>query len=97
VPADHPVISLIRELAEQYPSKKLWPLIVERVGENFDPDRMKECFIEWVGRGFRETNYSGWVLDWYVKGIPEQGGNGNGKSRKSAGENLRESAEWILS
>lgn len=91
------VIEAIREIAELYPPKKLQARILERVGENFDRARLEECYLAWIGRGFRPTNYSGWVLDWYVNGIPEQGGNHNGKSRKSASDNLRDAAEWICS
>jgi len=92
-------VAFIRELTSRFPLKNLWPRIEELLGEDFDRDRLQNCYLEWVAHGFKPTNYSGWLFDWFVNGISEQGAKNNAKSktRKTAGENLRESVEWTRS
>lgn len=91
-----PAIEFIRELTERYPRKTQWARIVKVLGEDFDRERLRECWEIWDGRGFRATNYD-WLFDWYVNGKIREGGN-NVKfaTRKSGGENLRDTAEWIF-
>jgi DNA-binding transcriptional regulator YhcF (GntR family) len=91
-------VKFIRELVELYPPKGLWGRIDKFLGKNFDREGLRNCYETWIARGFKPTNYDGWLFDWYLNGIPEQGGkNGKSTARKSATDNLRETAEWFNS
>lgn len=57
-------------VTERAPARPVWPLIEQRMGQNPDPARLRECYATWLDRGHKEWN-NGW-LDWYVTGIPER-------------------------
>jgi biotin operon repressor len=87
-----PVIAAIREITNRYPPKVQWPEIVEKCGDDFDPEFLRKCFSEWSKRSTNLGRTGVWLFEWYLNGeIPEQGATNNGSKhgpRKSEDEKL---------
>jgi hypothetical protein len=60
----HPAIAGWRNVASRYPSKQNWDLIIQRLGEQPDLDRLQRVMTGWLGSGYRPDNVLG-ILDWY--------------------------------
>lgn len=83
----HPAIVAIHETTGIYPPKVIWDELIDQLGANIDPVRLKQCFIKWVARGFNKTNYD-WALDWYVNNnIPKAGNQNYGTTSNGSKQN----------
>lgn len=72
---DHPAIKVIKTVTGRLPSKATYDIVINRLGDTPDTDKLAACFEEWSLRGHNPTNLSG-ILDWYCSGIPKLNGNG---------------------
>lgn len=72
-PADprssHPSIVAIRQITGRFPSKDIYDLLIQSIGEHPRLDDLKTCFETWRGKGWRADNFA-WITEWYVNGIP---------------------------
>jgi hypothetical protein len=60
----HPAIAGWRNVASRYPGKQNWDLIIQRLGEQPDLERLQRVMTGWLGSGYRPDNVLG-ILDWY--------------------------------
>ena len=77
--SEHPAIIAIHKITGRYPSTDQWGLLVDRLGESPDTDKLEACVREWRFRGFNPQNLSG-ITDWYLNGI-ENKENKNAKPK----------------
>ena len=62
----HPAIAGWRKIARRYPSKQNWNLIIQRLGDQPDLERLQRVMTGWLGSGYRPDNVLG-ILDWYER------------------------------
>lgn len=65
----HPAIIALREATKKYPPKIIWDLVIAKLGECPDTQKLTAVYAEWCARGYNPQNYDG-AMDWYKTGIP---------------------------
>jgi hypothetical protein len=65
-PQQHPAIVAWRHITRRYPRQETWHLIMERLGQSPDLDRLQRVISNWIGSGYRPDNVLG-ILDWYER------------------------------
>lgn len=77
--ADHPALVAYREIRGRFPSKDVWDLVIQALGDHPDTTKMRECWLAWRGHNYAPENLA-WLVDWYINGIPARG---NGATRQN--------------
>ncbi len=62
----HPAIAGWRTIVRRYPAKQNWDLIIQRLGDSPDLERLQRVMTGWLGSGYRPDNVLG-ILDWYER------------------------------
>jgi uncharacterized protein YdaU (DUF1376 family) len=78
---DHPALKAVFSVKGKYPSRDVWDLVIEKLGENPDIARMKDCWLHWRAANYGPENL-GWLVDWYVNGVPERNRKNDGKNKR---------------
>lgn len=73
--ATHPAMVAFREVKGRFPSKDVWDLVIQTLGDHPDVPKMRECWVAWRGHGYAPENLA-WLVDWYVNGQPGNGARG---------------------
>ncbi len=73
----HPAIAGWRNVASRYPGKQNWDLIIQRLGERPNLERLQRVMTGWLGSGYRPDNVLG-ILDWYDREQTRPTGIGEG-------------------
>jgi len=69
--ADHPAILAVKQITGLMPQKGAFGLVIDRLGDNPDLEKLRAVFAVWCAAGFKPVNVGG-ILDWYRDGIPKQ-------------------------
>lgn len=67
-----PAVAAVREVTRRFPNKIIWDMIVEKIGDNPDIERLTVLYKQWVAAG-RNPVSIGW-LDKYCPAIPKEEG-----------------------
>lgn len=62
----HPAIAGWKNITRRYPGKQNWDLIIQRLGDHPDLERLQRVMTGWLGSGYRPDNVLG-ILDWYER------------------------------
>lgn len=68
----HPAVVAIRELVNRrgFPYPETWDLIIAKLGDSPDRERLKTCYAVWRSKDYRITMLP-WALEWYGNPPPE--------------------------
>lgn len=62
---DHPALKAVREVTARWPTKDIWDLLIKKIGESPDIERLRDCYSRWRAKGWSPINY-GWATEWYA-------------------------------
>ena len=89
-----PAVEVVRSATQLYPTKSLWPGIVEVVGdEQANLDRFKKVCLAWVACGWNKRNVKG-MIQHYVEGRIPGDNHGNGRGARASPAAQQEPASW---
>jgi hypothetical protein len=85
------VVEAWRDLTGRYPSRAVWPYILERLTQDFDAERLRRCGGAYIANYGRGQKHVAGICDWYsedrtqperrsgngIDGRPERRGGGD--------------------
>lgn len=69
---NHPAIRALRDIhpKKKFPRDEILDLLIARIGENPDPEKLADCRAAWIARGYNPQAFV-WATEWYPDGVPK--------------------------